>query len=201
MKNALRVGLFALLLVILFGTSALLVSADATATHSTLACDQFSASGTSDSPFVTLYVSNLTRSEFWFVIIPVSGGKYSGTLHFPAMPAGTVLNEEVWGSLDIYTSFSDPNYYDEGAYFNLDAPCTQTVSACPNPLPPGSTVYNVPQGAPAFYDADPNTKVNFDLPAGTWEISDFSGDYAHVWIACQATPIWIPKSAVGSPVG
>ncbi|MFN8451029.1 MAG: hypothetical protein U0521_21240 [Anaerolineae bacterium] len=69
-------------------------------------------------------------------------------------------------------------------------------AACTYPLPAGSVVYSVPAGAPAFYDADLGTKVNFDLPAGTWWISEFTGDFAKVWIACQAQPIYIPANAV-----
>jgi hypothetical protein len=72
---------------------------------------------------------------------------------------------------------------------------------CPNPLPANSVVYQVPAGAPAFYAADLSTKVNFDLPAGSWKISEFSGDFAKVWISCGASSIWIPSNAVGGVVG
>lgn len=68
--------------------------------------------------------------------------------------------------------------------------------ACTNPLPDGSVVYSVPAGAPTFYDADLGTKLNFDLPAGTWWISEFTGDFAKVWIACQAQPVFIPANSV-----
>ena len=72
---------------------------------------------------------------------------------------------------------------------------------CTYPLPANAVVYDVPAGAPAFYDADLSTKVNFDLPAGSWKISEFSGDFAKVWIACQAQPIWIPTNAIGAAIG
>lgn len=67
---------------------------------------------------------------------------------------------------------------------------------CLTPLPAGSTIYNVPLGAPAYYDADSATRVNFDLPAGNWYISEFSNGFAHVWIACSGNMIWIPETAV-----
>lgn len=67
---------------------------------------------------------------------------------------------------------------------------------CPYPLPAGSVVYSVPAGAPAFWDADLSAQTNFSLPAGTWYISEFVGDFAKVWIACQASPIYIPSNAV-----
>lgn len=68
--------------------------------------------------------------------------------------------------------------------------------ACTNPLPAGSAIYSVPAGAPAFYAADLSTQTNFNLPAGTWYISEFTGDFAKVWIACAANPIYIPANAV-----
>ena len=69
-------------------------------------------------------------------------------------------------------------------------------TACTYPLPAGSVVYSVPAGAPTFYEADLGTKLNFDLPAGTWWISEFTGDFAKVWIACQGSPVYIPANAV-----
>ncbi|MBK8027464.1 MAG: hypothetical protein IPK19_40290 [Chloroflexi bacterium] len=68
--------------------------------------------------------------------------------------------------------------------------------ACPYPLPPGSIVYQLPAGAPAFFDADLSTQTNFNIPAGDWYISEFSGDFAKLWIACQAEPVWVPANAV-----
>lgn len=72
---------------------------------------------------------------------------------------------------------------------------------CPYPLPVGSVVYNIPAGAPAFFAADLGSGTGFNIPAGTWYVSEFSGDFAKVWIACQASPVWVPANAVGGPVG
>lgn len=74
-------------------------------------------------------------------------------------------------------------------------------AACAYPLPAGTVVYDVPAGAPAFFEPRLDTQVNFNLPAGTWKILEFSGDFAKVWIACQAQPIWIPRNAVGEAIG
>jgi hypothetical protein len=73
---------------------------------------------------------------------------------------------------------------------------TASSATCANPLPAGSVVYAVPAGAPAFFAADLATQINLTLPAGTWWISEFRGDFAKVWIACSANPIWIPANAV-----
>jgi hypothetical protein len=67
---------------------------------------------------------------------------------------------------------------------------------CPYPLPTGSTIYNVPAGAPAFYEPDLGAQTNFNLPAGTWYISEFTGDFAKVWISCEGSPVYIPANAV-----
>jgi hypothetical protein len=75
------------------------------------------------------------------------------------------------------------------------------VVTCKNQLPIDSVVYNVPAGAPAYFNPDLQSGANFNLPAGTWKISEFRNDFAKVWIACGATPIWIPRSAVGDAVG
>jgi hypothetical protein len=69
-------------------------------------------------------------------------------------------------------------------------------NACTYPLPVGSFVYNVPDGALAYYDDDPNTYTGFNLPPGTWYISEFGEAFAKVWIACQGQPIWIPVGNV-----
>lgn len=76
------------------------------------------------------------------------------------------------------------------------ATVTATAAACPFPMPAGSRVYNVPAGALAFYDDDPNTYAGFNLPPGSWYISEFGEAFAKVWIACQAQPVYIPVENV-----
>jgi hypothetical protein len=67
---------------------------------------------------------------------------------------------------------------------------------CLYPLPVGSFVYSIPDGALAYYDDDPTTYTGFNLPPGTWYISEFGEQFAKVWIACQAQPIYIPVGNV-----
>lgn len=97
----------------------------------------------------------------------------------------------------------DPYVFDAGecvsqgeAWSLISINSTFDSAACPFPLPAGSIVYSIPQGAPTFYAADLATQNNFNLNAGTWYISEFSGDFAKVWIACQARPVWVPSNAV-----
>lgn len=80
----------------------------------------------------------------------------------------------------------------EGRGFVFSATASLNLNGCSNPLPPGSAVYSVPDGALAFYAPDPNTYTGFNLPAGTWYISEFGEAYAKVWIACEADSIYIP---------
>ncbi len=68
--------------------------------------------------------------------------------------------------------------------------------ACLNPLPVGSVVYELPAGAPAFFAPNLESQTGFAIPAGTWWITQFSGDFAQVWIACQANLVWVPTNAV-----
>ncbi len=94
----------------------------------------------------------------------------------------------------------DEDYYQPaglpaGTLYPVCAAATTTAS-CPYPLPVSARVYSVPAGAPTFFAARLDTQTNFNLPAGTWYISEFSGDFAKVWIACQARPVWIPANAV-----
>lgn len=71
------------------------------------------------------------------------------------------------------------------------------VYPCDYPMPTTAVLYDVPQGAPAFFDADLSTQVNFNLPAGQWKVMEFSGDFARVWITCGGSPVWIPTNALG----
>jgi len=69
--------------------------------------------------------------------------------------------------------------------------------SCIDPLPAGTPIRNVPLGAPAYYEPDLGTLLTFSLPAGDWYVTDTSGDFAQVWIDCNANRIWIPLTALG----
>jgi len=100
--------------------------ADATVTGSLLTCTSFTASGTSTSPYVTIYANNLATSASNFVIVPVVAGAFSGTVSFPRAAVGTSFSVEVWGTLNPYTNFGDPGYWDGGSFFSD----TQQISSC-----------------------------------------------------------------------
>lgn len=208
MKQARKFLLAALILTTLFIGSALVANATATLTDISLSCNFAEGNGTSDAPYVTFYVYDDAAQIAYYTILPVTNGTWSGSVSFPAVPLGSLFLVRAFGTLAPYTDFSDPNFYDgepffEG-YFNCEdipeAPAPIVVT-CSNPLPADAVVYNVPAGAPAYFNPDLQSGANFNLPAGTWKISEVKNDFAKVWIACEANSIWIPSSAVGAAIG
>ncbi|MCK6579566.1 MAG: hypothetical protein L6Q98_15845 [Anaerolineae bacterium] len=69
-------------------------------------------------------------------------------------------------------------------------------SSCPNPLPSGFSVRNIPAGALAYYQPDANTYAGFNLPPGTWYAGAAEDGFVEVWIACQATNVFVPAENV-----
>ena len=94
------------------------------------------------------------------------------------------------GSAQLWSDSVATACVDAGVVFS--ASVVVGTSGCTYPLPSGSAVYNVPAGALAFYAPDASTYTGFNLSPGTWYISEFTDDYAKVWIACEAQPIYIP---------
>jgi hypothetical protein len=220
MNRARKFLLVAFILTTVFVGSTLVANAVADLTEGFLYCDHLEANGTSDAPYVTLYAYNDSTAEAFYTILPVTGGVWSGSVSFPAVAEGTLFLVRAWGTVAPYSDFSDPNYYDGDPYFEGYANCALVappevpeepgepgtppvalVVSCTNPLPSDSVVYDVPFGAPAYFNPDLQSSTNFSLPAGTWKISEFKDDFAKVWIACEANPIWIPSGAVGGAVG
>src|SRR5690606_27092564 len=70
------------------------------------------------------------------------------------------------------------------------------VAVCPYPLPSGSVVRDIPAGALTYFEASADTYTGFNLPPGTWYVSETDGDFAKVWIACQASPVWVPTANI-----
>lgn len=71
-----------------------------------------------------------------------------------------------------------------------------TATACPYPMPADAVLAQLPAGAPAFFAADLGSATGFNIPAGSWYMSDFGADFVQVWIACQAQPVYVPANAV-----
>lgn len=153
----------------------------------------YNFSVTSDGGFASMYLFE---------------GSFNPAAAFPTCIAGSnsgnpvVFSEALTAGTTYYWVVFDDTFAQVGGNYSgtVDGPGNITIIgssvACPYPLPAGSVVYNVPAGAPAFFAADLGSQTSFDLPAGTWYISEFTGDFAKVWIACQASPVYIPANAV-----
>lgn len=64
---------------------------------------------------------------------------------------------------------------------------------CTYPLPPNAVQGRVMVTLFALYDPDPGAITDVVIPAGTsWWITDTSLGYYRIWIACHATPVWVP---------
>lgn len=70
------------------------------------------------------------------------------------------------------------------------------AAGCTVPLPAGSVVRSVPAGALAYFAPDLGSYAGFNLPPGTWYVAPADGDFAEVWISCQANTIYIPVANV-----
>lgn len=206
MNRARKFLLLVVILMTLFGASAMVANAEASLTLGSLSCNLLEANGTSTSPYTTLYIYNYDTGLEYYSILPVTNGEWSGSVSFPEAPLGTLMYISVFGTLAPYSDFSDPNYWDGETFWEIDnvprgVEDEPVTSSCKFPLPADSVLYNVPAGAPAYFNPDLQSGTNFTLPAGTWKISEFKDDFAKVWIACEANPVWIPRSAVGSAIG
>lgn len=122
----------------------------------------------------------------------------------PATPT-TLNNVNLTADTEYYLVIIDDTFLQSTPGYNFSAngvgdlifPSTEIVGFCSNPLPAGSVVRNVPLGAPAYFDARLDTRVPFDLPAGNWYVTQTSGDFAQIWIACESERFWIPITALG----
>ncbi|MFN8529152.1 MAG: hypothetical protein U0670_11105 [Anaerolineae bacterium] len=103
--------------------------------------------------------------------------------------AGVANTYDSNGSAQLWTDPVGTDCLNRGFTWGAAALGTEV---CPNPRPAGSVIYSVPAGALAYSSPDVNSYTGFNLPAGTWYISDFGEDFAKVWIACNANVIWIP---------
>ena len=115
-----------------------------------LTCSSFSASGSSDAPYVTLSVSDYDGILDYFIVIPVVSGTYSGTLTFPGFPAGTLLDVEVWGSLNTYSTYEDDGYWDEDSYFYDYINCVPAPVGNGPDIPASFTMHTIICDTPVY---------------------------------------------------
>ncbi|HRE48089.1 MAG TPA: hypothetical protein PLD47_10220 [Aggregatilineales bacterium] len=100
-----------------------------------ITCNSFWAKGTATSPFVSLSTYSTYTDEEHFIILPVVDGKFEAAFTFPELPAGTVVEFFVWGTLNLYTNTGDPGFWDGQSFFSSYVFCT-----------PGDGGRSVPKG-------------------------------------------------------
>src|SRR5215216_1578739 len=180
--------LVAFILTTLFVGSTLVANAVADLTDISLSRNSAVAHGTSDAPYATLYVYDDPGQVAYYTIVPVTNGTWSASVSFPEVPLGNLFLVRAFGTLAPYNDFSDPNAYDDEAFFegyflceDLSEAPEPIVVTCTFPLPANAVVYHVPAGAAAYFNPDLQSGANFNLPAGTWKISEVKNDFAKVW--------------------
>ncbi|MFN8417705.1 MAG: hypothetical protein U0528_00425 [Anaerolineae bacterium] len=122
------IGLVAAVIVLMtaFAVPQQSAKAYADATSVSVSCSSFAVSGTTDAPYVTIYVE-LSGGDYYWTIVASGGGTYSGSVAYPEQPDGTYIFVQVWGSLNTYTNFEDPGYWDEDSYYEDELPCKASV--------------------------------------------------------------------------
>lgn len=132
--------------------SAFSVSASATVSSYFVGCSDFSASGTTTSPYIVVKVYNYdTGSRIFSDAFPANGdGTFSVNVSYPGVSTGTELEYYVWGS-----PTNDPDDWDVEDYFESVESCQQRTDG-PG-VPTGFVlrtiwcdvaVYNAPAGSP-----------------------------------------------------
>ncbi len=121
----------------------------------------------------------------------------NGNVTLTAGVTYTLVVSSYEGSLDSHDGDTNVGNYQ----FTLNGPgevnVLSTAGVCTNPLPSsGAAVLSIPNSAPSYWAANLQDGTNFNLPAGTWWVINTSGDFAEVWISCQANPVWVLKSAI-----
>lgn len=175
----------------------------ADATSVSVSCTTFTASGTTDAPYVTIYAQVSGGDAYW-TIVESSGGTYSGSISYPEQTEGSSIYVEVWGSLNTYTNFEDPGYWDEGSFYENEIPCT---ASAPGPGAPAgwklhwmacsSAVFNQPGGTPVGSDAVWAGQSFYVNPNPV--LDDSGKSWSQVFVSSVISP-WIPTSCVGAAV-
>jgi hypothetical protein len=132
-------------------------------------CSSLVARGTTDSPYVWLYVSYPT-GEYWEVFPANADGTFAHSITFPEQAEGTGLGYEVWGAPTGTTVINDPGYWDGGDYYYSFHACTKTV---PGPSIPSGFVLHTITCDTALY-AEPAGALIADakITAGqTWYVN------------------------------
>lgn len=182
-------------------------SADAFVSSWSATCSSLRATGTTDAPYVTLYAYNLSDNVEYSAVYPVTGGSFDFTLPYTEAAEGSQFEFQVWGSLATYKDFTDPLYWDNGAFFNIyGVPCSNGNAGPDAPAPnvpagfvmatiTGNTpVYNLPGGTPVGSDGVTAGQTWYVNPVPV--IADDGSSWTEIYVAGFQNP-FIPTAFVG----
>lgn len=74
------------------------------------------------------------------------------------------------------------------------------VGNCTNPQPATFNVRNIPLATNAYFEPVEGHLTGFDLPSGNWYVGMVEKDFVEVWIACEASNIFVTVKAVDQPI-
>ena len=175
------------------------VRAFATATSYFAGCGNFSASGTTNAPYVAVNVRipGVDPSLF-FGSFPTDGsGTFSVNVSFVSVPVGTLIEYSVWGGP------APGGFYDGESFF-------ETVEVCqPSPftgagIPAGFVMHNIICTVPVYTQPAGVPVGNDRVLAGqTWFIDPTpvegtdGQEWTEIFVGSSINP-WIPTECVGS---
>lgn len=86
------------------------------------------------------------------------------------------------------------DYVAQGSCAGL--PTVGGAAGCTNVMPSSFVVRSIPAGALAYFEASESAYAGFNLPAGTWFTGAAENGFVEVWIACQASNVFVPEGNV-----
>jgi hypothetical protein len=188
--------LLGLTFVMLIG-SVLQANAVADVTSYSTGCSSFSASGTTNAPYLVVEVYNPGTGLDLYLAAQPATSPFSLTVTYPAQSAGTDLEFWVWGS-----PTNDPDDWDSEPFFYTEANCTQRKELGAPGIPDGfvfasiicnTPVYNTPAGQPVGDAA---------VTAGqTWYVNpkpvdgDDGKQWTEIYVSSTTNP-YIPTACV-----
>ncbi len=201
-KLAISAMVLALAAVLILGAQpAANVQAFADVDFAAQTCSSFQAQGTSNSPYVIVYVDHWNGSmwEYYWEAFPVVDGEYVALMSFSALAfdAGDVVSYYVWGS-----PIPDWNGWDNEDYYYDSQPCD--VGA-PGPTHPASFVQlTITCDIPVYAEPGGAAVADTLLTAGQdWHINPVGeaaadGTIWHEIFVGSNELGWVPASCVAT---
>ena len=162
-----------------------------------------------DAEFMINYIDNgVTTTDGPYVVEQTSGTKAYGALaeNFAAYPLTFVFRlDTIINGVLVYQSSLSVACSADGTFpvtpvnisYGGSGGGTAAFGGCPVQIPAGSVQGRIPATVNALFEPRSDAGSNVVLPAGSsWWIIDVQGSFYKLWIACQASPVWVAAEAV-----